>query len=179
MLEYINISRTKRELLRGHSIIYSALLKYGIQDFTLEILELVDPGLITKEEISRLETQYITLYNPAYNILSTAYTNFGHKLSTDTRLKISLAKKGYNIGPLNHRTGITHTKESILLIRDKKSSKPLLVYYPDGTLFKEFISSNMAAQETGINRTRIMRNLGKILDNKFYFKLKTKGFDNK
>lgn len=40
-LEYTNISRLQRELKRGESIIYKALLKYGYLSFEFIILESV------------------------------------------------------------------------------------------------------------------------------------------
>jgi group I intron endonuclease len=41
-LEYLNSNRLTRELQRGESIIYKALLKYGYLSFEFKILEYID-----------------------------------------------------------------------------------------------------------------------------------------
>lgn len=66
-LSYISMARHK-----GRSIIYSALLKYGDKNFTLEIIEYCDP----KETIAR-EQYYINTLGPEYNILNIANTYHG------------------------------------------------------------------------------------------------------
>jgi len=98
-LEYLNPSHLARELLRGESHIYKAMLKYGYSAFSFQILEFVplDPSLSISEQNEVLlaaEQKYIVQLNPEYNILLTAGSNKGHKLSDEAKAKISSSKKG-------------------------------------------------------------------------------------
>jgi hypothetical protein len=65
------------------SAISNALLKYGYSNFTLEILEYCD----SSDTIKR-EQHYIDLFNPEYNILSTAGSSLGHKHTEETKAKL-------------------------------------------------------------------------------------------
>jgi group I intron endonuclease len=58
------------------SIIYSALLKHGYLNFSLDILEYCEPDVL----ISR-EQYYIDIFNPKYNILKIAGSKLGYKHS--------------------------------------------------------------------------------------------------
>jgi hypothetical protein len=73
-LEYLNPKRLIRELLRGESLIYRALLKYGNTAFSFKILEIVplDSSLSDAERNSAVlaaEQHYIDLLKPEYNLL--------------------------------------------------------------------------------------------------------------
>jgi group I intron endonuclease len=74
--EYFNPERSLRELKRGESILYKSLLKSGYQNFTLEILEVVDIAELSSAEARLLllarEQHYIDLLEPEYNILKVA-----------------------------------------------------------------------------------------------------------
>ena len=88
--EYLNPTRLNKELLRGESLIYRAILKYGISAFSFEVLEFYTPddNLTIYENLSclrKLETKYITLLQPDYNILPQASSNLNHKLTLETR----------------------------------------------------------------------------------------------
>ena len=112
-LEYLNSKRLKRELDRGESIIYKALLKYGYLSFEFYILDIVklDPLLTDKQQndvLKSLEQKYIDEIKPDYNILTFAGSNRGHILSFETRSKMSIAKKGLP----SHRKGKVHSLES-------------------------------------------------------------------
>lgn len=72
----------EREILRTKSKIYSALLKYGYNNFELIILEYCDiTVLINKEQ------HYIDFYKPYYNILKIAGSSIGFKHSEETLIK--------------------------------------------------------------------------------------------
>jgi group I intron endonuclease len=77
------------ELLKGKSLIYSAIVKYGLKNFQIEILEYC----ATENAISR-EQYYLDLLKPKYNILTTAGSRLGHIHSEEARLRMSNSSKG-------------------------------------------------------------------------------------
>lgn len=83
-----------------------AWVKYGAESFRFEVLEYCE-----RDRRVEREQYYINLYNSAevgYNILPTAGSSFGRKMSEEARKKMSLAKKGKP----SLRRGKTHSEES-------------------------------------------------------------------
>lgn len=64
-------------------VIYRALLAYGFNNFTLEILEYCDPSVLLERE-----QYYIDLLNPEYNVLKIAGSRLGVKHTLETIGKI-------------------------------------------------------------------------------------------
>lgn len=172
--EYLNPTRLVRELKRGDSIIYQAIIKYGYLSFDFEILELVElySTLSDKEKESVLlsrEQHYLNELEPEYNILKLAGTNYGHKMSPEARAKISASK----LGKPSHRKGATITEESRLLIKSNSlTSKRVYVYSLENELINSFFSISDCAISLGISRHRIGRalNTNKKVDGKYIFK---------
>lgn len=81
--EYFN----KSELKRNPRPIHAALLKYGHDNFKLEILE-----YCRADELIRREQYYLDLLNPEYNILKSAYSLLGFKHSAENIAKFKLRK---------------------------------------------------------------------------------------
>lgn len=134
---YYSQNLIRSELTRGNSAIYSAILKHGLQNFRLEVIEYCERA----DTIER-EQYYIDLLQPEYNILKTAGSRLGSKHSDETKVKIgasclgkthseearqlmSVAKKGKNksegtgspsqkIEVFDNITNLTTTYESIL-----------------------------------------------------------------
>jgi len=64
--------------------IYKALLKYGLSNFSLDILEYCDPDkAISKEQ------EYIDLLKPSYNLNPIAGSSLGYKHSEEALIKLS------------------------------------------------------------------------------------------
>ena len=80
--KYYSLNYLNNKLKIDNSRIYRAILKYGCNNFDLEILEYCSK----KSTISR-EQYYIDLFKPAYNILEKAGSCLGFKHSTKTLLK--------------------------------------------------------------------------------------------
>lgn len=77
----------KSELSRNPRPIHAALLKYGYENFNLEILEYCKADeLIVKEQY------YLDLLIPEYNVLTRAYSLLGFKHSPENIAKFKLKK---------------------------------------------------------------------------------------
>ena len=96
LYHYYSLKLMELCLKKGHSYIYSALIKYGYSNFTLEIIEYCD-----KIKVIEREQFYIDLLCPKYNLLRVAGSRLGTKHSDDTREKMSSSQKGHP-GSLNH-----------------------------------------------------------------------------
>jgi hypothetical protein len=81
---YFTSSKMDSVLKRSRSHILSAILKHGISNFTLSILEYCDP----EKAISR-EDYWIETLRPEYNILQKAGSSFGFRHSPETIQKMS------------------------------------------------------------------------------------------
>lgn len=96
--------------LTGSRLVKNAINKYGLQDLKFLILEYY-PGIIKKENLSKshrklidLETNYITIYKPSYNILTSANSSLGFKQRPETIEKMKLnysEERKLTIGNLN------------------------------------------------------------------------------
>lgn len=81
--EYYNQS----ELKRNFRPIHAALLKYGYENFILEILE-----YCRADELIKREQYYLDLLDPEYNILKYAYSLLGYKHTPENIAKFKLKK---------------------------------------------------------------------------------------
>lgn len=77
----------KSELLRNSRPIHAALLKYGYENFSLEILE-----YCRADDLIVREQYYLDLLCPEYNILKNAYSLLGFKHSPEDIAKFKLKK---------------------------------------------------------------------------------------
>lgn len=102
------------------SIIYSALLKHGFSNFTLEILEFCDKKILIERE-----QYYIDLLKPKYNIMKAANSRLGSKHSLETRILIGLKQKGIlhnNYGKTlspETRKRISESLKSVIRVKNK------------------------------------------------------------
>lgn len=67
-------------------IISKAIVKYGLINFAVLILELTE-----KDDVLKTEQKYLDIYIPEYNILKTAGRSVGYKHTKLTREKIQVA----------------------------------------------------------------------------------------
>jgi len=102
-------------------LITKSLLKYGLINFALAILEETSNN---KKEILDREDFYLSKFKPEYNILSKAGNTLGYKHTPETLLKLSEINKGRKHTDLVKekigaaRLGQTHTEETKKKIRD-------------------------------------------------------------
>jgi len=110
-IRYFNMSYFVRSLNRETLIISRALIKYGYSNFQLEILEYCDIADLTERE-----QYYLDKLNPKYNILKIAGSSLGHKLTEETKAKISKSLKGIYVGEKSALYGRTHSEETKALM---------------------------------------------------------------
>ncbi len=89
------------------SIIYSALLKHGINSFSVDILEYCEPDVLIKRE-----QYYIDYLVPEYNILKAANSRIGSKHSVKTKTLMSIKLSGAN-HPFFGKTFTDETRKRI------------------------------------------------------------------
>jgi hypothetical protein len=103
----------------------------------------------------------------SYNILPEAGTNRGHKLSFETRAKISLAKKG----KASHRKGSIHSSNSkILMSLNSSVKKKVYVFDIKTELIKTYTSITDCSTALAISRLRLRNAINKktVLDEKYF-----------
>jgi len=164
----------------GSKVVKSAVRKYGISHFAFMVLELF-PEVVTKENNKKLldlEDYYLKSFLPDYNILTEAGYSFGYKHSEISRIKMRVnysPERPLAIGSLNKgrvyseeereklriialkRKAPTYTEESFNKI--KKSSKPIIVYNFDDTVYGEYTSITEAAEHIMCDEKTIRRAL--------------------
>lgn len=108
--EYYN----KSELKRNPRPIHAALLKYGYENFILEILE-----YCRADELIKREQYYLDTLKPEYNILKYAYSLLGYKHTPENIAKFKLKKVSQE---LKDKLSLVHSgKEVSQETRDKLS----------------------------------------------------------
>jgi excinuclease UvrABC nuclease subunit len=111
----------------GNSRINKALLKYGYENFKLEILEYCN-----KESVIIREQYYLDLLSPKYNILKIAGSSLGFKHSPETLKKFKDRKisTGHITTVVNKKTNSVKLYDSIrAAARDLHTSHQLLLNY--------------------------------------------------
>jgi group I intron endonuclease len=182
----------------GSKIVKLAVLKYGLYNFAFIVLELF-PEVINKinnKDLLNLEDFYLKSLLPNYNILTEAGNSFGYKHTEISRIKMKSVysqERRDKISQLNknkffseetiermrkaslNRKKAVYTEKSI--INMKKSSKGLLVFNLNGTLYNKYFSIKEAAEslKCGIKTiSRTLKTEKKILKKQWIIKLDTK-----
>lgn len=108
---YFNESYITR--LKDYMIIYKALLSYGYENFTLEILEYCDSASILERE-----QYYLNTLKPEYNILKIAGSTFGYRHSEEVLLKmksrIASAEARVKMSQNNHK------RQAVIIMDNQK-----------------------------------------------------------
>jgi group I intron endonuclease len=172
----------KKELNKGSSAIYNALLKYGYSNFSLEILEYCN-----KIELIKREQYHMDLLKPEYNILKKAGSNIGFKHSEATKAKIKTKLCLIN-GGINHSFyGKNHSYETRKKIGESLKSKKvgletklkmssrsrgisIKVFDKFNNLINVFPTMISAAKGIGISIGTLSRILNKNIKDKFIYR---------
>lgn len=154
--------------------IYKALLKYGHQNFTLDILEYCKADLLISKE-----QQYIDYFKPEYNLNPTAGTSMGYKhteetlnkmknleTSLETRVKLAAAAKGRILSDKVKakisaaRLGIklsAETRAKLSLASSLNVGKPVIVVNTVTQVSQRYSTMTEAAVALNVTRTAIAK----------------------
>ncbi len=129
-------------------MIYSALLKYGTSNFSLDILEYCEPNIL----ISR-EQYYIDTLNPEYNILKIAGSRLGCKHTFKTKKAMSVAGRRSKF--IN--TSVTTITDTELKLSLRTQCIKVKVFDNSNNLVKEFASIKLAAKYFNLSYLTIFK----------------------
>jgi group I intron endonuclease len=172
----MNQNKLNRTLSRGNSIIFNTLSKNGMDSFEFRILEFIDLNSNNnlKTELFLLEQAYLDAAKPEYNILKLAGSNRGHRLSVETRAKMSNAKKlQYLLKPSSRKGSKANELTRFLMFKNNKIAKKVYVYNytdtPELQLLYVFDSIKQACLTLNYYPARLVKFITNklILDNKF------------
>ena len=175
---YLKLSSAKTMLIN------KALLKYGYDNFSLEILEYCEKSVLLERE-----QYFLDKLKPKYNLLNLAGSLMGYKHSEETKLKISLSKIGskrseetkakirknmiHSEETKEKLRSYRHTKEAIAKIKasslgrklSEEAKAKIRANHPKSLNVKilnietnittEFISTNQAAKYLNVSATTI------------------------
>ena len=115
--------RTKQHLSRQDTYFDRALAKYGLDNFSYEIIDRGD----TLEELNEKERYWITEYDclwpKGYNLTIGGEGVVGYKHTDEQKRKMSEIKKGKVFGENNSFYGRKHTVESITKMSNFQSAR--------------------------------------------------------
>lgn len=144
--------------------ITQALLKYGVDNFAVLIVEYVNVDNLTIQE-----TYYITKFLAYYNVLKQGYSSIGFKHTEETKILLSdLAKNRKHsdktktliaralVGENNPFYNKNHSVESKLRIIEAKSAYPVYIYNSFRKLLVIFPSVNTLAKLINSNHSSIV-----------------------
>lgn len=179
---------------KGSKIVKHAVKKHGISNFAFLIIELF-PETVNKENNKKLldlEDFYLKSLLPNYNILTEAGSSFGYKHTELNRIKMKMNYSLHRrelIGNLNRNKKLSEEtklkmKEKALiwkkvyfsdkaLLNLKNSSKAIILYNLNHTVFGEYPSIVEAAKSINCSEKTINRALKtekKILKRRFIVK---------
>lgn len=116
-------TRTKQHLNRSDTYFDKALAKYGLDNFSYEI---IDRGS-TLEELNEKERYWIVEYDclwpNGYNLTTGGDGVKGYQHTDENKIKMSEAKKGKVTGESNSFYGKKHTTEAIKKMSDYQSAR--------------------------------------------------------
>lgn len=173
MKNYLNNTFLKSRQNANMPIV-KALLKYGQSNFTLLIVEYVEPQVLTVRE-----TYFITSILPYYNVLKQGYSSLGYKHTEETKQLLSeLASNRVHsdttkgliakalTGENNPFYNKSHSMESKVRMMEAKSAYPvyiydsfknLLVIFPSVSSLAHLIKSNHPTIVEAIKEQTIFR----------------------
>ncbi|KEP44866.1 GIY-YIG endonuclease family protein, partial (mitochondrion) [Rhizoctonia solani 123E] len=143
-----------------NSIIGKAILKYGMENFCLVILEFCD-----KENLLSRETHFISTSDPAYNILKIAGNLLGFKHKHESILKIGKSSLG-RIHSAEIRAKISESQKTrFQFFRPLGFAVSVLDLVNNSTT--DYLSIAQAAKELGLNPSSISQRMKKGITSAF------------
>lgn len=166
----------------GSKTLKNAVRKYGINNFSFLVLELFTE-VVNKENNKRLldmEDFYLKTLLPNYNILTEAGNSFGYKHTEISRIKMTdnySSEPREKTGSLNreknlsketiekirekalNRSPVSYSEKALFFLKMKKSSKLIVLYNLDRTVFGEYTSIAQASISINCSEKTIIRAL--------------------
>ena len=165
-------------------VFYKAILKYGFENFTCEILEEItlDSKEAVKVQLDLLEEKYIKEYNTlapyGYNtrlgngngsvfsknskVCATGSKHFNWRADLNELELQELYQQGMTLKDISERTGIS--KETVKrhiqdkgILREKKYNQPVVKLDKQGNVLKRWESASAAEREEGAGKNAISR----------------------
>lgn len=147
----VDIRRRKAEhfyrfkKIKGNSILKNAVNKYGVENFSFELLEeqYFPEYFTTKSKISYLENReqfFVDELNPEYNLRIVVFSNRGMELSEERKHVL----RTMNIGKKNPKIA-------------EKVRVPVISIDINGQLLKKFNSMKEAGEFYGIDSSNVSR----------------------
>lgn len=150
----INLNKRLNQHYQGRAsniLLQQAILKYGLLNFSVEILEYCPLNLLIERE-----QFYLDLFKLKYNLNPTASSSLGTKHSEKTRQKMSELRKGQFIGEKNHMFGKSLSSETREKI-SKVKGITIYLYSLDLKLIECFTSSQKAEKYFESNNSSILK----------------------
>jgi len=141
LVKYFSRSCLLREKERNQSAIYRAILKYGLSEFSFEIVEHCEPSILIERE-----QYYIDLIDPEYNILKFAGNRQGFIHSEATK---ELQRKARLGTVLSERT-------KLIMSNSNPKSTAITVYNKEINETYEFSTIRKAAEFFGVSHSQII-----------------------
>lgn len=133
-----------------NSAIHKAIVKYGVTNFSFEVLEIN----VDEDSLNEWEMYYIKLYNSkspnGYNLTDGGDGGLGMVITDDWRRKQSECRKGIPWSENRKKAGQKKLKNNTNACKSVCMIK-------DGVILKIFESASVASECTGIYRTNISR----------------------
>lgn len=171
----------------GSDIIAKAVEKYGLDNFVFIVLKYTDPYVSKKnnDELLKMETEYLELLNPPYNILKIGGSSFGYKHSqlTKEKMKANYSQERRDlIGNLNkgkilpeeirEKFRAAAYRRPPMSVESRKkcitNNKPVIAYSLDGSIYRKEESMIKLASYFQVSQKtlRLYIKSGKYLKNK-------------
>lgn len=133
-------------------LINKTLLKYGYNNFSLEILEYCEPLVLLMRE-----QHFLVAIQPEYNLLKLAGSLIGYKHSEKSKLKMSISKKGFK------HTELTKAKISKNLIHSEETKIKLRSYRHTEEAIAKIKASSLGRKMSEEAKAKIRANHPKAL----------------
>ena len=180
----INLSQRFRQHRYKATLIknkfYNYINKYGWENFKYGILEHINMknihDLVNKKKyILKKEQFYLDKYKPFLNTNLIANSMLGFKHTEDTKLKLSIMKRGKKLVMTNLAVPLKTKiiiQEVIHKLKLRSKGVKIKIYNKNNVYVKEFNTIKEAALYVGLSPSSVSRYLKKesLLANTFYFK---------
>jgi group I intron endonuclease len=150
---------------RQQSKVHAAIFEFGINQFSIRVLETCEDGLENQREQYWVSFYDTTNHDKGYNVAKGGRGNPGLEVSKETREKLRILNKGFTaeareiirLKQIGRKLSESHAE--IARSNGLRQSRSILQYSINGELLNEFPSIIEASRSTGADRRTIQRQL--------------------